>query len=388
MDKAIRKYLFRYAEPEAQFAFFHLPAEKTWQHTLVIPVRQEWDHFLSTCARIRKINKDPLLLILVINDFEKHEINEALLRYFLFQSKDPTQIKKPYEPLYFIELEKNLDICLINRATKDHYFKKEEGVGLARKIGCDIALQLYHLNRVRSAFVHTTDADALLPKGYFDVKIEKEAVALTYPFKHSAAENSEGLTYENWLYHYVMGLRFAGSPYAFHTVGSTLAIRAESYAQVRGFPKRTAGEDFYILNKLRKLGEIKTPLVSPLLLSSRTSHRVPFGTGPAIQKMKDEKSSPSFYSPQAFKELKEWIKTAESYLEKPASHKTMARFIDSSSPLLLEWKTKIHLDEILARSSRPSTRIRQFHEWFDGLKTLRFIRERSNSSDQFSLASP
>jgi hypothetical protein len=37
----------------------------------------------------------------------------------------------------------------------------KEGVGLARKIGCDIALSLYERGTLKSRWLHTTDADAI-----------------------------------------------------------------------------------------------------------------------------------------------------------------------------------------------------------------------------------
>ena len=64
--------------------------------------------------------------------------------------------------------------------------------------------------------------------------------------------------YEYSLRYYVAGLTYAQSPYAFHTIGSTMAVNAEHYASVRGFPRREAGEDFYLLNKLAKVGSVHT----------------------------------------------------------------------------------------------------------------------------------
>ncbi len=62
--------------------------------------------------------------------------------------------------------------------------------------------------------------------------------------------------YELSLRYYVAGMKFARSPYAFHTIGSSMAVSPVHYARVRGFPKREAGEDFYLLNKLAKLGSV------------------------------------------------------------------------------------------------------------------------------------
>ncbi len=58
-----------------------------------------------------------------------------------------------------------------------------------------------------------------------------------------------------------------------------------TYAGVRGYPKRSAGEDFYLLNKICKLAPIKRLLEPTLTIQARPSSRVPFGTGPALQRI-------------------------------------------------------------------------------------------------------
>ena len=78
---------------------------------------------------------------------------------------------------------------------------------------------------------------------------------------------------------YVIGLSYAGSPYAFHAIGSTMSCTAEAYAAVRGMNRRTAAEDFHFLDKLAKLGRIGHIEKTTVFPSPRTSHRVPFGTG-------------------------------------------------------------------------------------------------------------
>src|SRR5260370_15593309 len=110
--------------------------------------------------------------------------------------------------------------------------------------------------------------------------------ALIYPFWHrceSPPELADGMDrYELFLRSYVLGLADAGSPYAFHTLGSTVAVHTLAYAKVRGFPRRAAGEDFYLLNKLAKVGSIAQLDGAPLIIRGRRSHRLPFGTGAAL----------------------------------------------------------------------------------------------------------
>ena len=70
-------------------------------------------------------------------------------------------------------------------------------------------------------------------------------------------------------------------------------INAEHYAQSAGFPKLAAGEDFYLLNKLAKIGKI-IPLKiinQPIYIQARISNRTPFGTGPALDKIIDNSNN-------------------------------------------------------------------------------------------------
>ena len=138
----------------------------------------------------------------------------------------------------------------------------DKGVGLARKTGCDLALQWIASGAIDTQWICSSDADALLPADYFARLADdrQDYTALLFPFIHQLSGdtvNDEAcLRYELRLHHYVLGLQRAGSPYAFHTLGSCLAVRASNYAQVRGFPVRAAAEDFYLLNKLAKLGPV------------------------------------------------------------------------------------------------------------------------------------
>ena len=85
--------------------------------------------------------------------------------------------------------------------------------------------------------------------------------------------------------YYVAGLAMAGSRYAHHSLGSTIAVHAKTYAAVRGYPKRSAGEDFYLLNKICKLAPVERLAGPALSIEARISARVPFGTGPALRRL-------------------------------------------------------------------------------------------------------
>ena len=121
----------------------------------------------------------------------------------------------------------------------------------------------------------------------------------------SPEKAERALAYEATLRYYVLGLRHARSPHAFHTIGSTISVCPHAYAAVRGVPKRAAAEDFYLLQKLRTIGTIEHVRTEPIIVSPRTSHRVPFGTGPAVAAAAslDDPWMLRTYDPRAFDDL-------------------------------------------------------------------------------------
>ena len=107
-------------------------------------------------------------------------------------------------------------------------------------------------------WICSTDADATLPPGYFQQleNLPAGAAGATFPFWHAPGEdascNLATALYELRLHHYVRGLEYAGSPYAFHTLGSCLAVAVEGYAQVRGFPKTRRRRGFLPAEQTRQ----------------------------------------------------------------------------------------------------------------------------------------
>ena len=178
-------------------------------------------------------------------------------------------------------------VLLVDCVTASRRLPKRQGVGLARKIGNDIALTLMQSGQVHPGWLFNTDADTVLPADYFDqAPPERTDAALTFPFHHVASDPAlarKAALYELHLSYYRNRLAFAGSPYAFFTLGSTIAINPLAYAKVRGFPRRNAAEDFYLLNKLAKVGSVRSLATPTLTIDARLSERVPFGTGPALR---------------------------------------------------------------------------------------------------------
>jgi len=84
--------------------------------------------------------------------------------------------------------------------------------------------------------------------------------------------------------HYFLNLLRIGSPYAFLALGSTIALPVWAYRKAGGISPFRAGEDFYFLQKLAKVGKVLNTCDSVVYPAARLSDRVDFGTGPAILK--------------------------------------------------------------------------------------------------------
>lgn len=307
LSKAIRKYLAGYAEPEAQAAS---ALSFRFGHALVIPSYAEAAGVLDTLDTVPEGCRGPVLIVLVVNEppeapAPRIEANQRTFhalerRYGPGQALQPGMRLQDHPRGYLLSIDR----------TGPEAIPKKQGVGLARKIGLDLTLAAAVHSKSAVAYLHSTDADVRLPEDYFAASERADgADGLLYPFSHLPDDDTgEAIfAYEASLRYYVAGLRFAGSQYAFHTIGSLIAVSPQGYAAVRGVPKRCAAEDFYLLNKLRKVGQVRTLRGGPVLLSGRASSRVPFGTGPAVARaatLQDPTQYP-VYHPAVFERLRQ-----------------------------------------------------------------------------------
>jgi hypothetical protein len=264
---------------------------------------------------------------------------------------------------------------------------KSGGVGMARKIGFDLALPRLKLKE-GSPILISLDADTLCRSDYLP-SIEghfrhSSAPGAVIPFRHqpgSTEEEDQAIRrYELFLRVYVLGLSRAGSPYAFHTVGSAMACTAEGYARMGGMNHRGAGEDFYFLQHLAKTGGVSRVKGTVVYPSARTSHRVPFGTGRSMTDLLSRKDGAVlFYRLECFQILGDWLSLVEQSLGEEAEL-IQQKAGKISSPLAdyLEGNKWASVWEKLRQNFRTRKNLSKgFHEWFDGLKTMKLIHHLS-----------
>ena len=183
--------------------------------------------------------------------------------------------------------------------------------------------------------------------------------------------------YEKFLFSTAKTIKNTGSPYGYVAMGSTMICTAEAYMAVGGMPRKKATEDFYFLQELAKfcgVHSIPDILVHP---SPRPESRVYLGTGFRMEQMKQGFDIRRlYYSEHAFMLLAEWIKLGTSSWG--ISLVQLLEKISSQNKELMNFILKEGIENIWQnlQLSSPSENhfIQQFHRWFDGLKTIRFLK--------------
>ncbi len=388
----IAKYLRVYAEPEAKLTT-HLRCQAT--HVLVVPAQDEsislLDGFRPALDTVRK-QGGRTLCIIVVNATGRHDSlvqdrNAELISALRDHGSTVPLHTKNETPCWHTKAN-GFDVIVVDRNSTGFQLPPNHGVGLARKIGCDLALAAFHEGLSNSPFIHMTDGDVRLPGDYFNVAVPTSCAGLIYRFSHKPSGNSgidnAHAQYEAYLRYYVLGLRHAGSPYAFHTIGSCIAVSPTAYAAVRGVPKRQAGEDFYLLNKLAKIGRLYPAGNSPLTIRARKSQRVPFGTGQATNEIEGKRNTYKIYDPTIFDLLKIWCDSLEAMngvSANTAYETVLSRTkseLNSIDQRRLEKALKaIGAPEALmtAAAQSPIKAIRQkwLTDWFDAFRTLKLV---------------
>jgi hypothetical protein len=386
LPEIVEKYLKKYSlslwklEPQLQ---------NKVDNAIVIPVISEYDNLRKLLASLLKNDKkyfDRTALIFVINNFSdsseevKHDNQKSLNYLRMIIAK-----KETHDSLALDIINSNLNIVLIDASSFGFEMpKKIGGVGLARKIGMDEALMIFDYSSTAKNILICLDADCIIDPNFLTTIVDnfnnRKFSAAVVNFRHKI--NDDTLTtnaiicYEIFLRYYILGLKYADSPFAFHTIGSTIVCDHESYIKVEGMNKRKAAEDFYFLEKLAKNYKIEKITAATVYPSARSSWRVPFGTGQRVGRFLSKKENEYLlYDPSSFDVLKKWlkifasdeIKSSNDYLESAQKiHPELVNF-------LMIQNFKNDWNGILINSAKPEQLAKQKLKWFDGFRTLKLI---------------
>jgi len=389
------KYFARYAEPETALVS---ELSERYLAALVVPVCGEEASLLDGFRDALSQAKERVLLILVVNasdaaSFAIHGENQRLLAHLTGTFPAARAIAgADVGTRAWLGRAEHHDLLWLDRASQGARLPPREGVGMARKLGGDLAAALWARGQLSCPLIASSDADVTLPAEYFQQLTEPvsepiESSAWLWPYRHQAggdaAIDAATVLYEISLRYYVLGLAAAGSCYAYQSVGSTLCVAAPAYLSVRGVPKREAAEDFYLLDKLAKVAPLRRPQLSPIGIRARASERVPFGTGRRSREIAQELALGrqfELYSPRIFRALGVVLQALDEFAQ-TAEVGAFERAIELGLPDISEPVRQVltGLGVFAALSSAagqapigPVLR-RRIHTWFDSLRTLRFV---------------
>jgi glycosyltransferase involved in cell wall biosynthesis len=273
---------------------------------------------------------------------------------------------------------KNVKINIIDYSSPQKgWNKKNYGVGWARKILFDKILQIADNQDI----IISLDADTLFNPDYFasigdNFREHRHLTAISVPYYHHLTGDDLAdraiLRYEIYMRNWLLSMYRIRSPYAFTAIGSAIALKVSALRLIGGITPMKSGEDFYLLQKLRKMSSISNYNSEMVYPAARFSDRVEFGTGPAMLKgaIGHWESYP-IYHKSLFLEIEEAYHLIPKLFKRNIEHP----FFD----FVRERSGKSNLWQLLRDNFRePAKFERAFHANADGLRILQYIKEHHN----------
>lgn len=263
-----------------------------------------------------------------------------------------------------------IPIIVLDHTSPGNGFHSNVGcVGLARKLCIDSFLSFTNSNDI----IVNMDADTYYPDNYFEniTDIYNQLPLLSgvcAPYYHKIDNLPEDkarlmLRYEIFLHYYTLQLLLIKSPYAYMPIGSAMSFRVEAYKKAGGFKVKDAGEDFYTMQQIRKIGIISSWLNNTIYPAARISNRVVFGTGPAISlNLENQIKKYPFYPTYLFKKI-------ESYYQILEHSNTIDDIIKNLKEIIPE---EIIL-KIYKNHPQRDKFVHAIHEYFDAFHILKFL---------------
>lgn len=269
---------------------------------------------------------------------------------------------------------KELELVVLDKSGRDLAWQnKKAGVGMARKFLLDTILKQASEDDV----IISMDADTCFEKDFVasvaaNYAAHPKAAAVNIPYYHpltgEEAQDRAMLHYELYLRNYMLNLLRIDSPYAFTALGSAIAFKAKVGRAVGGFDSHMAGEDFYFLQKIVKYGQLLLYNECKVFPSPRISHRVPFGTGPAIaENLKQVDSRYPLFHYSCFDDIAQTYQQIDDLFYQDI-HTPLIDFINQHFPDEDRWK------ELRANYKTLPMFQKAFHHQIDGLRIFQYIR--------------
>jgi len=264
--------------------------------------------------------------------------------------------------------------------------RKHAGVGLARKIGMDLAVAHYLHNDNTRGVIVSLDADCTVSDNFLTALHDafthgSRPDVTVHHFRHRVEENDPALDnavrqYEAYIRYFRDMLKQTGFPWYYHTIGSAFAVTADAYVRVGGMGRQQGGEDFYFLQKVFSLGNVKELNDASVYPMARFSDRVPFGTGPALQKIIEEPDGiMKVYSRKSFCALKRLFEIKDSLYRKETKDilTAMAQLHPSLGEFLLLTGFTEDMADCNKNSASLATFQKRFFHHFNAFRIIKYL---------------
>jgi len=258
--------------------------------------------------------------------------------------------------------------------------KKKHGVGFARKAGMDEAAKRFHSIGNTKGIITGFDADSTCSENYFSgiedhFNANPKCPGASIYFEHPLHTETDphrkiGITqYELHLRYIIHAQRFAGFN-SFQTLGSSMAVLADAYVKQGGMNTRKAGEDFYFINRIIQLGgymDIRSVTVFP---STRSSDRVPFGTGRTMLSWDSSVKNELFtYNPHSFQDLS----LLNQQINRDVPFEKICEILPETISSYLQKNFKSEYITIQQTTTSQESFLRRFYSSFNAFTVMKFL---------------
>jgi hypothetical protein len=347
--------------PDMLQAYAWVEYDNQYGLIVIIPASNESD-LLSTIRSLEECNYDKdYAVIILINQSEQASDEQRMVNKTSFDQISKYESKNSHLNLYVYYV---VDIDT-----------KKAGVGLGRRLAMDQAVFMAADDETP---IINLDADCTVNKEYLSAiylyahdhpKVELINIHYEHPYDHEPI-----VQYELHLRYFIEVQRLLQLPYAFHTVGSSFAVRAGAYVQVGRMNLRKAGEDFYFIHKFTKKGTIGECFEAIVIPSSRSSDRVPFGTGRAMMQMEGEGNYKT-YNLLSFIALRPLLNSVASMYK--ANQDQLKLLLYEIPGAARDYFQSVNFSDTIQKLSNNVKTIatfeKAFYQWFDAFKLMKYL---------------
>lgn len=310
------KHWEKYIQKHQAYNKYAIPAGFDYGMVVVIPCFDEPDVLTTLRSLMQCVpTQYPVGVLVVVNSSELTDV--AIVKHN----------RVTYDEVVAFTKENNQPQLAFHALLCENMPRKHAGVGLARKIGMEWAVRGFLQSTNSNGVIISLDADCTVSDNYLQL-IEHQFTTYSpnccvLNFKHRTNDNNSALQnaidqYEAYIWYFRNALKAIDFPFYYHTIGSAFAVLADAYVRVGGIGRQQGGEDFYFLQKMFFLGKTTELMKAFVYPEARFSDRIPFGTGPALEKiLATDDGLLRVYSAEAFEALKEFFVLRIKFYKQP-----------------------------------------------------------------------